>query len=132
MATQAKLPGTLPTPAVARSNLRNARSVVRTREAVLEGLRERAKLARETVSECNLKLDAVEDDLLVAEEGSDQDVSADKAHGEAMRAVERAEKDVEKVAAAVKVAGDELAVARRELAAARADIRAIREGRRVK
>jgi hypothetical protein len=130
MAAQAKLPGTLPTPAQARSNLRVTRDCFREKLLVFEGYKERIAASKDEVKAANLEVEEAEADLLAAEEGSKEDIDASSRHGKAMRRKARAQTDLEKVTAARRLAGREMALAAKGLAAAREDVEAIRQGRR--
>lgn len=130
MSTQARLPGTLPSPAKARSNLRDAREALRLRRLDHDRQKEHVKRAKDGLDAAGKALDLAEDDLCAAADGSPEETSADAKHDETLRAVDRAEKDLVKVQAALQLAADELTLARRQLGNAREDMRAIREGRR--
>jgi hypothetical protein len=130
MSTQARLPGTLPTPAVARANLRMARRSYQDRQNVVDGMKDRLSAAHDEVKAAGAELDEVEQDLLAADEGSSEDLAADERHGKAMKRAERAANDVIKVAGALRLAQSELADGVRLLAGARGELAAIREGRR--
>lgn len=130
MATQAKLPGTLPTHAQAKANLRDARSLESTRAKVVEGLKGKVKLAQKEQAAAELDRDIAERDLEASAAGSDEERDADVRQFEADKRVERAERDLGKVKEALAVAVVEHADAARALSGARGDLRAIHQGRR--
>lgn len=130
--SQPFLPATLPTPALARSNLRLARSEVRAKRDVVDGLKDRADASREELAAAGLDVDTAEDDLLDAAEGSPEAIAADAHHQKACKRADRARSDLEKVAATRKLAKGELHAADKRLAAAREDLEAIREGRKTR
>jgi hypothetical protein len=130
MSSQAKLPGTLPTPAQARAALRLARDAFAARTGAARGLKEQVKLCKDTIIKTDDALEEAERDLLGTDPETGEGLAADVAHGKAMAAIERAETDLEKAKASLMVATDDLAAARRTLTGARGDLRAIRDGRR--
>jgi len=130
MATQARLPATLPSPAQAKANLRMARSALKEKRNVVDGLKARHEAARDEAADAEAEVDGAETDLVECEEGSSAEVSADKRHHKACARLDRAEADAERVGSALKLAKSELKNARAQMRTARADIEAIREGRR--
>ena len=130
MATQAKLPGTLPTPAAARSNLRLVREEVRRKRGVAESMKARVDAAKEELKAADAETEEVEGDLLDADEGTPLDVSAGANHHKALRRLAHARTDLDKVRATQRLAKSELKEALGRLRAAREDMEAIREGRR--
>lgn len=129
MATQARLPATLPDPKQARANLAAARAEERAKRGVVDGLKERAAAARGEISDAALDLEAAEEDLLGTADASPEHLAAQTAHGKAWRRLARARKDAEKVQATRKLAKGEAGAAAAKLAAAREDLEAIRQGR---
>ena len=132
MSLQAQLPGTLPTPREARNSLRMARSAVKEKGNVVDGMEERQAASKEEVEAALEQVEEVENDLLDAAEDSPEYTAADAGHQKAWKRAERAESDLGKVGAVLRLARGELAAAVKQLAAARADIEAIREGRRLR
>jgi hypothetical protein len=130
MATQAKLLGVLPTPAVARANLRMARKQAKEAADVVDGLKDRVSAASDEMKAAAAEVEEAEADLLEADEGSKEDTAAAAAHDKGLKRGHRASTDWEKVKAALKLARTEAKQAGKRLVAAREDLEAIREGRR--
>jgi hypothetical protein len=132
VATQTRLPGTLPTLAQAKARLRESRGLVETRARTLEEMRGHKKTAKGDLADAEAAVDAAECDLLAALAGSAEETAADGAHAKAMRATEKAEEALRRVEHAVQRADSEHEDARRELTGARSELRAVREGRRAR
>ena len=131
-AVQAILPATLPTPTQARGNLKLARSEVREKENVVDGMKDRRDAAKEELAAALLEVEEAENDIFDAPEESPEDLAANARHQKACKRTDRAASDVEKVSGTLKLARGELRVARKHLAAARQDLEAIRDGRKVR
>jgi hypothetical protein len=131
MATQPRLPGTLPTPSVARSNLRDARYSVRNQRMLAVEAKEHVKRAKDDLAAAAAAVETAEDDLDKAS-GDAEVMAADGAHELSLGLVQKGEAALVKVSAVAKRAADDLGIAEKRLAAAREDLRAIRQGRRTR
>jgi hypothetical protein len=131
-AVQAILPATLPTPTQARSNLKLARSEVREKGNVADGMKDRLAAAKEEQVAALLEVEEAENEIFDAPEESPEDIAANARHQKMCKRAARAASDVEKVSGTLKLARGELRVARKHLAAARQDLEAIRDGRKAR
>jgi hypothetical protein len=130
MGTQARLPGTLPTPAAAKASLRMAREEWRRATSAKDGLTSRLAAARDEAKAAAIELGEAEADLLAAEDGGIEELDADERHAKAVKRFERAEADIVKVRGTIREASRELKAAQAVLTGARAEMQAIRQGRR--
>jgi hypothetical protein len=128
--TQARLPGTLPTPAEARQRLRSASASESATASVLASLRDRLKDACEESKAARLELGEVERTLLDAGEGSPEEIVAQADQGTAWKRLCKAEIGIENLRATVRKAASDHAEAERGLRTTREDLEAIRQGRR--
>jgi hypothetical protein len=131
-AVQAILPATLPTPVQAKSNLRLARSEVREKGNVVDGMKDRLAAAKEEAAASLLEVEEAENEIFDAAEESPEDIAANARHQKACKRADRATSDVGKVLGTLKLARGELRVAKKHLAAARQDLQAIRDGRKAR
>ena len=130
MASQAKLPHTMPTPRQARSNLREAVANFRTKRVLTTQLEDDCKRAKSELKTADHEIDEAEGDLLASAEDSPEDLDASARLAKAVAHEERAERDLEKVQDILRRSRLELDGATKILRGARGDIRALQEGRR--
>ncbi len=130
MATQPKLPGTLPTPAQAKSALRTAVSALADKRLLVIRLKDDAKTAALDLKRATKEVDVAERDLLAADEGSPEDADAAARLAKWLGMLEKAEDAVDKVKDTARRAQLELDAAAKVLRGARGDVRAVQDGRR--
>lgn len=130
--TQARLPGTLPTPRDARARL--ALAVAREVEASskVAAFVLHMKSARAALKSAATEAGQAEQDLLAAEPGSPEETAADARHATAWRDLQRAEASIASLLDTSASARADRAEARAALRSAREEMEAIRQGRRRK
>jgi hypothetical protein len=132
MATQARLPGTLPTPEQARAKLKNARAGRRVVLDVVTKNRLDLKAIAKEQEAAEVSLEDAEHTMGDAAEGSPEQLAAETEQAEMWDALGRLEKKAANLKAAQVKAQAALEEADRALRVARDDIKAIRQGRRVR
>jgi hypothetical protein len=132
MATQAKMPGVMPTPAQARSVLRLSRDDVAAKRATVRAMRAQAQAAKDAEAAALADLEEAEGDGLASDDGTEAAVSAEQRQTKEWKRAKKARDSREKVARTLRLARSELKEAEARLAAARDDIEALQEGRRSK
>lgn len=130
MSSQPKLPGTLPTPAAAKSALRQAVASFAEKRLLVIRLKDNAKTAALDLKRATAEVDIAERDLLAADEGSPEDADATSRMAKWFGLLEKAEDAVSKVKDTTRRADIELDAAAKVLRGARGDVRAIRDGGR--
>lgn len=130
MGTQARLPGTLPTPAEARQRLKDATAAEANTRNTMDSFKEHLKAAKKEASAAEGGLREEERILIDAADGSDEARAAETEQAKAWKRLRVADKGVENLKATYSKAEAEWKEARRRLMAAREDLEAIRQGRR--
>lgn len=130
MSTQARLPGTLPTPAEARRRLGEAATAEQKARDEVQGWNDHAKAAKEEIEAAEKELAEVERVLVDAPEESEAAVSAELEWDKAWARRSHAEAGLANVRAASRGAKADWKRAKARLLTVRQDIAAIRLGRR--
>jgi hypothetical protein len=128
--TQIKLTGTTPTPAQAKSKLREATADEHNKRHVLECLRERLKSTKEEATAAEAELVEAERVLLAAADDSEEGAAAEVDHGKAWKRLQLAERGIANLGSTISKASMEATEAKAILRSAREDLEAIRLGRR--
>jgi hypothetical protein len=129
MSSQPKLPGTLPTPVQAKSNLRSAVETLAEKRLLLSRLKDDAKTAGLDFKRATKEVAMAERDLLAAAEGTPEDADASARMGKWLGMLEKAEDAVAKLKDTTRRGQLEVDQAVKVLAGARGDIRALQAGR---
>jgi len=128
--TQARLPGTLPTPAEARRRLGEATKAEQAARDEVASWDENAAAAKEEIEAAEVELSEVERVLVDAVEGSEAATTAEVEWGVAWERRCNAEKGLANVKASSRGAKADWKKAKARLLVCRQDIAAIRMGRR--
>lgn len=129
MATQPKLPHTLPTPRAAKAALRGVLEEISAQREAIRGLKDQVKRAKEDAAEAERQITAAERDLLQAEDDSPEELDASAREVAALVLLEKAEDAGRKADGILKRANRELEEMTARLAGVRGDLRAIQQGR---
>lgn len=132
VASQVRIPGTLPTLPHAKAALREARATYFVRKDTADKFAAEVKRAKAEFAQAEQAYDDAERILLDAAAGSPEETRADGEHDKADRAVEKAEGDLAKVKKASDKAHAERDEALSLLVGARRTLREIRQGRRAR
>ena len=129
MTTQARLPGTLPTPVEARRRLGEATKAEAAARSEVENFDEYAKAAKEEMEAAEKELSEAERVLVEAAEDSAESAAADLEWGKAWERRSKGEAGLANVKAAARGARGDWKRAKTRLLTCRQDIAAIRAGR---
>lgn len=130
MSTQARLPGTLPTPAEARQRLKDATAAEANARNAKELSADRLKDAKDEAKAAEAELVEAERLLIDAVENSDEARAAEADQAKAWKRLRLAEKGIKNLTATHGGDLTEWKATKARLFAAREDLEAIRQGRR--
>lgn len=128
--TQARLPGTLPTPRQAREHLQAAIGAERSAAKEVEGFKLHLKSARAELKAAAGEMEAAEEDFLAAAPDSPEERAADAKAATAWARSRKAERGITNLLDTSRAARSRLAECRQKLRSAREELEAVREGRR--